>query len=85
MDQLKKMIGALNERGVRERELKRFIEKNLSIVKNAISKVRRACVCILTHTYTHIYIRLILHTHMRTQLLLFFYAYTHIFYTLTYT
>ncbi|XP_063851333.1 bromodomain adjacent to zinc finger domain protein 2B-like isoform X2 [Scylla paramamosain] len=38
MEQLKKMIGALNERGVRERELKRFIEKNFSIVKNAISK-----------------------------------------------
>lgn len=39
MEQLKKMIGALNERGVRERELKRFIEKNFSIVKNAISKI----------------------------------------------
>lgn len=39
MEQLKKMISALNERGVRERELKRFIEKNFSIVKNAISKV----------------------------------------------
>ncbi|KAG0717821.1 Bromodomain adjacent to zinc finger domain protein 2B [Chionoecetes opilio] len=38
MDRLKALLGALNERGVRERELKRFIEKNFSIVKNAISK-----------------------------------------------
>lgn len=39
VEQLREMIGALNERGVRERELKRFIEKNFSIVKNALAKV----------------------------------------------
>lgn len=39
LEQLREMIGALNERGVRERELKRFIEKNFSIVKNALSKI----------------------------------------------
>lgn len=39
VDQLREMLGALNERGVRERELKRFIEKNISIVKSAVSKV----------------------------------------------
>lgn len=39
MEQLREMLGALNERGVRERELKRFIEKNIGIVKNAVSKV----------------------------------------------
>ncbi|KAK3859096.1 hypothetical protein Pcinc_023641 [Petrolisthes cinctipes] len=39
MEQLREMLGALNERGVRERELKRFIERNISIVKNAVSKV----------------------------------------------
>lgn len=39
IEQLRDMIGALNERGVRERELKRFIEKNFTIVKNSLSKV----------------------------------------------
>lgn len=39
VEQLREMIGALNERGVRERELKRFIEKNFTIVKNALAKV----------------------------------------------
>ncbi|KAK8750686.1 hypothetical protein OTU49_014947 [Cherax quadricarinatus] len=39
LEQLREMIAALNERGVRERELKRFIEKNLTIVKNALSKI----------------------------------------------
>ncbi|XP_069971280.1 bromodomain adjacent to zinc finger domain protein 2B isoform X7 [Penaeus vannamei] len=39
VEQLREMIGALNERGVRERELKRFIEKNFSIVKNALAKI----------------------------------------------
>ncbi|XP_042225949.1 bromodomain adjacent to zinc finger domain protein 2B-like isoform X5 [Homarus americanus] len=38
-EQLREMINALNERGVRERELKRFIEKNFTIVKNALSKI----------------------------------------------
>lgn len=44
MEQLREMLGALNERGVRERELKRFIEKNITIVKNAVSKVSTVCV-----------------------------------------
>ncbi|XP_076069056.1 bromodomain adjacent to zinc finger domain protein 2B-like isoform X3 [Oratosquilla oratoria] len=39
LDDLKDLMGALNERGVRERELKRFIEKNAGIVKNALMKV----------------------------------------------
>lgn len=46
MEQLREMLGALNERGVRERELKRFIEKNISIVKNAVSKVSIYCMCV---------------------------------------
>ena len=39
LELLKSLHNSLNERGVRERELKRFIEKNQNIVKNAIDKV----------------------------------------------
>ncbi|KAL7641995.1 UNVERIFIED_CONTAM: hypothetical protein RMT77_007869 [Armadillidium vulgare] len=36
---LQEMITTLNERGARERELRRFLERNINIIKNTLAKV----------------------------------------------
>ena len=39
LELLKQMSKAFNERGARECELRRFVERNFNIIKRAISKV----------------------------------------------
>lgn len=39
---LEEMITTLNERGARERELRRFLERNINIIKNTLAKVSNA-------------------------------------------